>query len=68
MGRQYSQTIDHCTTYFDEFELKTTFFVTNLWNPNWTGFKTASLNGHEIASHTLTHPSFATLTGTEILA
>lgn len=53
---------------YDEFGFKTTFFVTNLWNPNWTGFKTASLNGHEIASHTLTHPSFATLTAAEISA
>lgn len=51
---------------YDEFGFKATFFVTNLWNPNWTSFKNASQNGHEIASHTLTHASFASLTAAQI--
>jgi peptidoglycan-N-acetylglucosamine deacetylase len=51
---------------YDEFDLKMTFFVANIFNPDWTGFKKASQNGHEIASHTLTHTSFATQTPAEI--
>jgi peptidoglycan/xylan/chitin deacetylase (PgdA/CDA1 family) len=51
---------------YDEFNLKMTFFVANIFNPNWIGFKKASENGHEIASHTLTHTSFATQTPAEI--
>ncbi len=51
---------------YDEFDFKTTFFIAELWNPNWTGFKNASNNGHEIASHTLTHTSFDDQTMEEI--
>lgn len=43
---------------YDEFNFKTTFFVANLWNPDWSKLKEASNNEHEIGSHTLTHTSF----------
>lgn len=45
---------------FDEFGFKLTLFTfTNAgWNPaNWTGLQAAAANGHEIGSHTVTHPS-----------
>lgn len=51
---------------YDEFNFKMTFFIAELWSPNWTGFKNASNNGHEIASHTLTHTSFDDQTVDEI--
>lgn len=42
---------------FDRYGFKTTFFVITNSNPNWNGLKAAQDNGHEIASHTLSHPS-----------
>src|SRR5690606_21043268 len=29
------------------------------WGPNWTGMQAAALNGHEIASHTVSHTSLS---------
>lgn len=47
---------------YDEADLKATFFiVTTAFKPDWAGFKKASENGHEIASHTDNHKSFADL-------
>jgi Polysaccharide deacetylase/Secretion system C-terminal sorting domain len=46
---------------FDNYNLKATFFIVTGWGPNWSGFQAASNNGHEIGSHTKTHPSFSTL-------
>jgi peptidoglycan/xylan/chitin deacetylase (PgdA/CDA1 family) len=51
---------------YDTFNLKMTFFIANLWNPDWIGFKKASDNGHEVASHTMTHTSFKDLTSIQI--
>lgn len=51
---------------YDEFGFKATFFIVNIWNPDWSGFKNASQNGHEIASHTLNHISFANQSSSEI--
>jgi peptidoglycan/xylan/chitin deacetylase (PgdA/CDA1 family) len=50
---------------FDEFGFKLTMFtITNAtWAPaNWPALQTAAANGHEIASHTVSHPSLAGLT------
>lgn len=49
---------------FDEFGYHLTMFtITNWtgWAPNWTTLKNASLQGHEIASHTVTHTSLGDL-------
>ncbi|HEX7072133.1 MAG TPA: polysaccharide deacetylase family protein, partial [Rhodothermales bacterium] len=45
---------------FDEFGLKLTLFAltdnASSWaRPNWPGMQAAAANGHEIASHTVTH-------------
>lgn len=47
---------------FDEFNFKMTFFIVINWGPNWTAYQTAASNGHEIASHTVTHAKLSTLT------
>jgi len=44
---------------FNEYGFKLTLFTTPTssagWAPNWTGLQNASAQGHEIASHTITH-------------
>lgn len=47
---------------FDQYNFKTTLFTVTNWGPNWAGLRAASLNGHEVTSHTVTHPSLGTLT------
>ena len=47
---------------FDQYNFKTTLFTVTNWGPNWAGLRTASANGHEVASHTVTHPSLGGLT------
>ena len=47
---------------FDQYNFKTTLFVIPIKISNWSGYVSAVNNGHEIASHTLTHPNLSTLT------
>jgi hypothetical protein len=47
---------------FDQYNFKTTLFTVTNWGPNWAGLRTASANGHEVTSHTVSHPSLSTLT------
>ena len=47
---------------FNEFGYKLTLFTVTSWGPNWTGLQNAANQGHEIASHTVTHPSLGGLT------
>lgn len=47
---------------FDQYGFKTTLFTVTNWGPNWAGLRTASANGHEVTSHTVTHPSLGSLT------
>ena len=47
---------------FDEFGFDATFFVVTGWGPTWSGFAAAAENGHEITSHTVTHPAVASVT------
>jgi hypothetical protein len=47
---------------FDQYNFKITLFTVTNWGPNWAGLRAASLNGHEVTSHTVTHPSLGTLT------
>ena len=42
---------------FDEFDFNLTLFTVTNWSPNWTGLQNAASKGHEIASHTVSHPS-----------
>ncbi|MGY3091312.1 hypothetical protein ACVWYF_004378 [Hymenobacter sp. UYAg731] len=46
---------------FDQYNFKTTLFTVTNWGPNWAGLRTASANGHEVTSHTVTHPSLGGL-------
>jgi hypothetical protein len=45
----------------DKYNFKSTLFVVTNWSPDWQGLKKASENGHEIASHTVSHPSLNTI-------
>jgi oligosaccharide reducing-end xylanase len=53
---------------FDARGLHATFFciVGNLSSSQWTTIESASAKGHEIASHTLTHPDLAKLTSEQV--
>lgn len=42
---------------FDEKGFKMTFFVVTSWFSDWSPYKEAFKNGHEIASHTVSHNS-----------
>jgi len=52
---------------FDQFGFKMTLFTVTgpssvwAWPANWSGLQKAAAEGHEIASHTITHPNFSTL-------
>ena len=46
---------------FNEFNFKLTLFTVINWSPNWTGLQNAIAHGHEVASHTLSHPSLGSL-------
>ena len=41
---------------FDKYGYKATFNLVVNWNPDWNGFGNMAKNGHEIASHSNTHP------------
>ena len=41
---------------FDKYGYKATFNLVVNWNPDWSGFGNMAKNGHEIASHSNTHP------------
>jgi hypothetical protein len=47
---------------FNEFDFKLTLFTVTNWSPNWTALQNAAAEGHEIASHTVTHPSLSGMT------
>lgn len=49
---------------FDSYDFKMTFYPILSWNPDWNKLKTAVLNGHEVGSHTITHPNLANETDT----
>jgi peptidoglycan/xylan/chitin deacetylase (PgdA/CDA1 family) len=41
---------------FDEFGFKMTLYPVTNWGPNWPALQAAANKGHEIGSHTVTHP------------
>src|SRR6185437_4827443 len=46
---------------FDKYGYKVTLFTVIDWSPNWPGLIAASGRGHEVASHTMTHPTLTTV-------
>jgi oligosaccharide reducing-end xylanase len=46
---------------FNEFNYDLTLFTVTGWGPNWTNLQNAASGGHEVASHTITHPNFSGL-------
>jgi peptidoglycan/xylan/chitin deacetylase (PgdA/CDA1 family) len=50
---------------FNEFGYHGTFFTVTNWSPNWTALQNAASQGHEVASHTVSHPDLSTLDATE---
>ncbi len=54
---------------FDKYGFKTTFFViTNSANIDWGVLQNAADNGHEVGSHTVTHPDFGKIDENQRLA
>jgi hypothetical protein len=49
---------------FNEYNFKATLFTVTNWASTWTGLKNAALQGHEIASHTVTHAVLGSLSNT----
>ena len=47
---------------FNEFGFRTTMFIPSAWMKDWTGLQSAADQGHEIASHTVTHTNLGSLT------
>jgi hypothetical protein len=47
---------------FDAYDFKLTMFVPTRWSPRWDILKKAAANGHEIASHTVSHAKLSSLT------
>ncbi len=41
---------------FDKYNFKATLFPVISWQPDWAGMQSASDRGHEVASHTVSHP------------
>jgi peptidoglycan/xylan/chitin deacetylase (PgdA/CDA1 family) len=50
---------------YDQYNFKVTFFTIVSLNPDWNGLRSAQKNGHEIASHTMTHTNLNTLPDTD---
>jgi len=46
---------------FDQFGYKLTLFTVTDWVKNWEDLQKAAKNGHEVASHTVTHSNFKQL-------
>ncbi len=43
---------------FNEYGFNLTLFTVTNWSPNWTNLQNAASQGHEVASHTVSHPNF----------
>jgi hypothetical protein len=46
---------------YDQYNFKISFFTIVSLNPDWNALKLAQKNGHEVASHTMTHTNLSTL-------
>ena len=47
---------------FNEFDFDLTMYPVINWSPNWTALQEAAAEGHEIGSHTMSHPYLNQLT------
>lgn len=47
---------------FDSYGYKMTFYPIISWNPDWTKLSAAAKNGHEVGSHTFSHPNLPGIT------
>jgi peptidoglycan/xylan/chitin deacetylase (PgdA/CDA1 family) len=47
---------------FNEFSYKLTLYPVINWGPNWTALQNAAAVGHEVGSHTMSHPDLSTKT------
>lgn len=63
---------DNCTNQLaiaipamNTYGFKGTLFTVTNWNPNWQGLKSAASNGHEVASHSVSHPTMSTLSSSQ---
>ncbi len=46
---------------FDKYGFKLTLFTVTGWTPDWAALRSAAASGHEVASHTVTHPNFGNI-------
>lgn len=51
---------------FDEYGFKLTLYTVTNWGPNWKELNNAAEKGHEIASHTVSHPYLDQLSESEL--
>lgn len=51
---------------FDKYDFKLTLFTVSSWVTDWSVLDSAAANGHEIASHSATHPNFGSITATQL--
>ncbi len=54
----YNEQIEIAVPLFDSYDMNTTLFMLPNKINNWEKYRQAYLNGHEIGSHTLSHPNF----------
>ena len=52
----YAGALSVAVPEFDKYGFKLTLFIPTDWSPDWAGLQNAASNGHEIASHTVSHP------------
>lgn len=48
---------EYAAPLFDNYGYKASFYLVTKWNPDWTKFQELAKNGHEIGSHSDTHPN-----------
>lgn len=56
-----SKQLSDALPLFDAYNYKVTFYIITGSITDWTGLQQAALNGHEIASHTVSHTDLPTL-------
>jgi hypothetical protein len=52
----YAGALSIAVPEFDKYGFKLTLFIATNRSPNWAGLQNAASNGHEVASHTVSHP------------
>jgi hypothetical protein len=52
----YAGALSIAVPEFDKYGFKLTLFIPTDWSPDWAGLQNAASKGHEVASHTVSHP------------